>query len=319
MVASASSVNELFPDLACPFPVAHQVIKSMNMKPALLLALLALTAYGQKLEFEAASIRLNQSQGGFHFASDSTSGGPGTSDPGMFRCADCTLATLIAKAYNLQNYQLPGRNGLEANRFEVKAKIPVGTTQEQFAAMLQNLLKDRFGLASHLTEKNLRGYHLVVAAKGSKLVESQDGPRPATPDQHGGFGQGESHAHSGPMNFGGIARYRGDHQTTAALAKILSDQLGVPVDDQTGLTGKYDVALTWSADSPAHSSGAGAAAWGGPGHADHGPGGVGSADASAPTLFEALQAQLGLKLAPAAQTAARIFVVDRFNPLPSEN
>lgn len=289
---------------------------------ASVLPVLVIVAHGQKPEFEAASIRVKPQQSGFHFASDSATGGPGTSDPGMYRCTNCTLATLIAKAYNLQNYQFPGRTSLPDTTFDVSARIPAGATREDFLAMQQNLLKDRFGLTTHFTEKNLRGYHLTVAAKGSKLKESAgDAPKPTrpqgSPDQHWQGGGGEAHKHSGPMIFNGSATFRGDHQSTADIASLVSDQLGLPVDDQTGLPGKYDVELRWTSDTSnqtPHTDGA----WGG--H-DHGGNGAGAPapDGSGPTLFEALQAQLGLKLVPASQAAARILVIDHVQPLPTEN
>ena len=103
--------------------------------------------------------------------------------------------------------------------FEVMARVPAGTTDEAFHTMLQGLLKDRFGLTGHFSEKALRGYHLVIAKNGSKLQESVDGPKPAAAAaQHGGFGaggrgEGGDHGHTGVIAFGGNARFRADHQT----------------------------------------------------------------------------------------------------------
>ena len=311
--------------------------------PALLSA-----GYGQtstvhpKTEFEAASIRVNPPRVGFRFASDSSSGGPGSDNPGMFRCSSCTLATLIGKAFDIQNYQFPGRTSLGDNTFEVMARIPAGATQEDFLAMLQNLLKDRFGLAYQFKEKSMRGYHLVVARNGSRLKESKENAGPSavedpnrqrpngSADQHR-FGQGESHTRNGLVIMNGSATFRGDHQTAGDLARLLSDQLGLPVDDQTRLQGKYDVALTWSgniAHSGAnHADGAWSGGGGGAGHGDHGggapagPAGSGSrpGEGSGPTLFEAVQSQLGLKLVPSEQTVARIFIVDHVDQLPTAN
>ena len=146
------------------------------LAPALLVA-----AYGQtsgKAEFEVASIKTNPPQPGFHFAADAATGGPGTADPGMFRCSRCSLATLIVKAFNLQPYQFPGRTSLTDNTYEILAKIPTGATAEEFSAMLQNLLKDRFGLTWHFQEKKMKGYHLVIAKDGPKLKESTGAPPP---------------------------------------------------------------------------------------------------------------------------------------------
>jgi uncharacterized protein (TIGR03435 family) len=303
-------------------------------------------AYGQqsaapaKTEFDAASIRISPPKTGFHFGPDSSSvGGPGTTDPGMFRCSNCTLATLISKAFDLQNYQFPGRASLGDKTFDVMARIPDGVTQEAFATMLQNLLKDRFSLKYHYTEKNVRGFHLVMGGNGSKLKESSDNGRPqpaedlnnrrpnGSADQHGPS-QGAGHTHNGLVSFGASSTYRGDHQTTGDLARLISDQLSVPVDDQTGLRGKYDIVLTWtgSASNSGHQADG---AWGGAGHGDHGGGGGAPAasggsgsrptEASGPTIFEALQSQLGLKLVRSEQTVARILVIDHAEQLPTAN
>lgn len=274
-------------------------------------------------EFDAASIRANPPESGFHAAPESITGGPGSTDPGMFRCSKCTLATLISKAFELQNYQFPARASLTDHTFEVVARIPAGATPEAFHIMLQNLLKDRFGLAYHYTEKKLRGYQLVLAKNGSKLKESTDNPRPAVAedkDTHQ-FGHGDAGARNGLSVFFGSARFRGDHQTTADVAQLLSDQLALPVNDQTGLAGKYDISLAWTGNVP-HSGNHAEGAWSDAGHGDHGGGGgAGSMprEPSGPSLFDAVQAQLGLKLVPAEQTQVRVFAIDHVEPLPTAN
>ena len=289
---------------------------------------LVMTAYGQtsgKTEFEVASIKGNAPQTGFHFAADAASGGPGTSDPGLFRCSKCSLATLIFKAFNLQPYQFPGRASLTENTYDIMAKIPAGATEQEFSAMLQNLLKDRFGLTWHFQEKKMKGYRLVVGKDGPKLKESTGASIPAAADQH--RSGAESHNHSGVVAFGTSASFRAANQTAADLARVLSDQIGVPVDDETGLTGKYDVSLRWSGNAASHSGnhadGGGFTGGGGGGGHDHdGGGGAGfgaPGDPSGPTIFDALQQQLGLKLIPAEQALARLFVVDKVAQRPIEN
>ncbi|HEY2017302.1 MAG TPA: TIGR03435 family protein [Bryobacteraceae bacterium] len=310
-----------------------------SCKIAMIVPAVLAVAYGQassiKTEFDAASIRVNPPRAGFHFVSDSGSGGPGSADPGMFRCSNCTLATLIGKAFDLQNYQFPGRTSLGDSSFDIMAKIPPGATPDEFRAMLQNLLKERFGLTYHFKEKGMRGYHLGVARSGSKLKESVDTePFKAADDantrrQNGSaeqhrFGQGDAHTHNGLIVLGGSVKFRGERQTTGDLARLLADQLGVPVDNQTGLTGKYDISLAW-AGNIAHSGNHPEGAWGGGGHGDHGGDGPGAVsgsnpgDTSGPSLFEALQSQLGLRLVPAEQTVARIFVIDHVEQLPTAN
>jgi uncharacterized protein (TIGR03435 family) len=237
----------------------------------------------------------------------------------MYRCPDCTLATLVGKAFDLRTHQFPAGSSLGDKTFEVTARIPAGAIPEEFQAMLQNLLKERFGLAYHFQEKKMRGFHLVLARDGSKLKESGNsaGPSNARTETHR-FGQGENHTHTGVINFGGMARYHGDRVTAAGLARILSDQLGLPVDDQTGLTGTYEVSLTWNGNTTRSDGIHGFA-----GHADHGgvaaDSGAASGDSSGPTLFEAVQTQLGLKLVAADQTTARIFVVDHVDHVPTGN
>jgi uncharacterized protein (TIGR03435 family) len=299
----------------------RRIIKIAMLVPAVLSA-----AHGQtsgKAEFEVASIKSSATPPGFHFAADAATGGPGTVDPGMFRCSRCSLATLIVKAFNLQPYQFPGRPSLTDNTYEIVAKIPAGATAEEFSAMLQNLLKDRFGLTWHFQEKKMKGYHLAIAKDGPKLRESGGAPLASAAEQHR-FGQAESHNHSGPVVFGSSATYRAANQTMADLARILSDQTGLPIDDETGLTGKYDISLRWSGTGAVQAGNHGDGAWsGGAGHAGHEGGGGDTsgraADPSGPTLFNALQQQLGLRLVPAEQTLARLFVVDRVAQRPTDN
>lgn len=291
------------------------------LAPVLLADVLGQTS--GKSEFEVASINTNAPQPGFHFAADAASGGPGTTDPDLFRCSKCSLATLIVKAFNLKPYQFPGRTSLTDTTYDIVAKIPAGATEEEFSAMLQNLLKDRFGLAWHFQEKMMKGYHLGVAKNGPKLREATGASLPPAGDQRRS-GPAEAHSHSGVVAFGTSATYRAANQTIADLARVLSDQIGLPVDDETGLAGKYDISLRWSGASAAHPGNHSDGSFsGGAGHAGHDSGGGApsgpAADPSSPTLFDALQQQLGLRLVPAEQALARLFVIDRVAQRPTEN
>jgi uncharacterized protein (TIGR03435 family) len=306
--------------------VVYFSLVRLNIKIAILAAIFLVAANGQtsgKAEFEVASIKTNAPQSGFHLAADAASGGPGTADPVMFRCSKCSLATLIVKAFNLQPYQFPGRTSLTDSTYDLLAKVPAGATEKEFSAMLQNLLKDRFGLTWHFEEKKMKGYHLVIAKNGPKLTESTAASAPPAAEQHRA-GQAESHNHSGAIVFGTSASFRAANQTTADLARVLSDQIGLPVDDETGLPGKYDISLRWSGSAAAHAGNhADGDFSGGAGHAGHDGGGGAStgpaADPSGPTLFDALQQQLGLRLVAAEQALARLFVIDRVSPRPTEN
>jgi uncharacterized protein (TIGR03435 family) len=304
------------------FSLVRLIVRIVVLAPVVLIH--GRAAYAQapgKGEFEVASVKINAPQAGFHFAADAVSGGPGTADPGMFRCSKCSLATLIVKAFDLQPYQFPGRTSLTENTYDVLAKIPTGATGEEFSAMLQNLLKDRFGLTWHFQEKKMKGYHLVVAKNGPKLTESTGASMAAAGDQHRS-GPGESHNHSGAVVFGSSASYRAVNRTTADLARVLSDQMSLPVDDETGLTGKYDISLRWSGAATTASRNHADGAFSGVGHSHDGGGGGPygqAADPSGPTLFDALQEQLGLRLVPADQALARLFVVDKVALRPTDN
>jgi uncharacterized protein (TIGR03435 family) len=258
--------------------------------------------------FEVASIKAAGPVNPFH-ASGSMSGGPGTSDPGMFRCT-CSVAALITKAFELQKFQFPGESSLPDGAYEIVAKVPAGATHAQFSVMLQNLLKERFGLVWRFDQKEMQGYQLAVAKGGAKLKESSD-TAAAPAESHGGYLHGGGGGHEGGMSFLGMGRYRADHQTMADVARVLSNQIARPVEDQTGLKGKYDIALSWSADIPQHVHAEGR------GGDDHR--GAPAEDVSGMTVFDAVQSQLGLKLVASKKALARILVVERVEKAPTIN
>ena len=86
------------------------------------------------------------------------------------------------------------------------------------------------------------------------------------------------------------------------IVQTLANQLGRPVVDKTGLKGLYDVKLTWTPDPAVQ----------GPGGPDAPP-----ADPSGPSIFTAIQEQLGLKL-DAAKGPVEMIVIDSLQK-PSEN
>ena len=95
-------------------------------------------------------------------------------DPVRWRCQNQTVFSLISLAYNLKRYQLSQQPGvIDSERYEIDAKVPEGTTIEQFREMQQNLLKERFKLAAHFEKKELPGYELVVAKGGLKMQHAE--------------------------------------------------------------------------------------------------------------------------------------------------
>ena len=289
----------------------------------------------QKLEFDAAAIKAAAPKVGHFRSSASSTGGPGTADPGLFRCADCNLFFLISKAFELEKYQFPGQATLPDIMFDLTAKVPEGTSAEQFLVMLQNLLKERFNLAYHFDKKPMAGYELVVAKGGHKLKDSKGPTIPAAAEAggghqggagnwHGAGGDGRELTRPGLFVFNGQGKYRGENQSTADLARMISNQLAKPVDDHTGLQGTYDISLTW-ADDGAHAASHGGSAPGGGGwsgaHGEGGgagQGGLAVGGAAGPSLIGAVQAQLGLRLEK-KQATANIFIVDRVDKAATAN
>ena len=188
-----------------------------------------------------------------------TRGGPGTPDPGRFTCNSCNLTMLITQAYGVAGYQLSTPGSMNDGRFDVTAKVPEGTTKDQFKLMLQNLLAERFKLTVHREMKDAQIYELVVAKGGPKMKESaeepakksDDAPPPPPPGARGPLPMGKDGfpvlppGRTAMFTGMGRARRQAQRESMEDLAKMLSNQLGKPVTDSTGLMGKYDFTLTW--------------------------------------------------------------------------
>ncbi len=256
-------------------------------------------------------------------------GGPGTDDPGMFRCSNCNLVMLIVQAYDLKGYQLTAPGLSNENRFEVSAKVPVDATKEQFQLMLQNLLAERFKLAVHREKKEMQVFDLVVAKGGPKLVEHRaDAPKEEAvaepmPPLGGRGGRGPNVDKDGypviPKSCngcmmvvgGGKARMQWTDAPIKDLADMVGDQLERPVTDATGLKGKYDMSVTFQMSFPGGGRGG-----------DAGAGGDRPLDSpdsdTGVTLAGALGPQLGLKL-ESRKGSVEMLVVDHAEKVPTEN
>jgi uncharacterized protein (TIGR03435 family) len=277
------------------------------MRIAAFLTILA-SAWAQtpdaKLQFEVASIKPSPPPPGSGRMRVGMRGGPGTDDPTLFTCENYGLAALVILAYDIKDYQYAGPEWTQFTRFTVSAKIPPGTTKEQFRQMLQNLLAERFKLAVHHEKKDMvASYDLVVAKNGPKFKEAVEAPPPAddTRQQPGelkndanGFpalphGQGYTMAITK-----GRAALHSDKESMPTFAEKLSGQLRQPVTDSTGLKGKYDITMYWITDLRP------------------------SADEPGPSIFQALQEQLGLKL-ESKKSMVDILVVDHIEKTATEN
>jgi len=249
-------------------------------------------------------------------------GAPGPKDPGRFTAQNYSLPNLITMAYGIPHYRLSAE-GLSFGipLFDIETRMPVDTTKEQFGVMLQNLLKERFGLKVHWETRQLPMYDLVVAKNGPKLQEAEPDP----PDPEGAQRRDPSwRMHLGPNGYpalppgksstmaimNGKGAMRGHLETAEQIAAKLSGQMGSPVNDATGLKGKYDYTVYWSAMSGRTA----AAVPPGPDGAVRPPS---EEDAGLP-LTAAIQEQLGLKL-ESRKGPVEVLVVDHVDTKPTEN
>jgi uncharacterized protein (TIGR03435 family) len=115
-------------------------------------------AQEQTPTFEVASVKLSSPLAALA-SSGGCKGGPGTPDPGIFTCTNETFQDLIITAFHFNFYQVFSADN--QTKYEISAKIPAGTTHQDFNQMLQRLLIERFKLAYHFEKKEMQVYNLV--------------------------------------------------------------------------------------------------------------------------------------------------------------
>jgi uncharacterized protein (TIGR03435 family) len=261
------------------------------------------------LSFEVASVRPAAPQTGGREMTMIT-GGPGSPNPGQAAAANITLKNLLIAAYAVEQSQITGPAWLETEHYDIIAKVPPNATKEQFNRMLQNLLAERFHLALHHESKQFDGYGLVVGKNGPKPKQSERNTNASAAPAPGGppkFDRSGFPLLDGPglnrvlrMDNGvPHSRMAAKAQPLSALAQMLWNELGVPVLDQTGLTGEYDFTLAFAPQLFRN----GVALPGDPDEAD---------------IFSAVQEQLGLKL-DSKKVPLDVLVIDRADKAPTEN
>lgn len=203
--------------------------------------------------------------------------------------ASVDLKTLIILAFNIQDFQLVDLpSGMASERYDVIAKAPADAKKQETWVMLQALLADRFKLQTHREERQMTTYALTVSKKGFKLQPSTNPPGEA--DGSVKFGPGHISCIKVPM---------------ADLALVLSGVAGHRVIDSTGITGKYDLTLDWAPRVNASLPGSPSDS------------GQGIQEPEGPSLFAAVEDQLGLKLVP-EKGPVEVIVIDHIER-PSAN
>jgi uncharacterized protein (TIGR03435 family) len=236
-------------------------------------------AGAQSPSFDVASLKPVQLTPG----TDTYRANLGTIQHGELTMTNVTLADILRFAFSITNDdQISGPDWIrnKAIRFDILAKAPAGTPTSQILPMLLTLLLERFHLAYHRERKMLSFLALEVGKNGSKLHEAQEGTITA----------------ANQFFIGAIVSNR---VTMQMLTTVLSRFLREPILDMTGLKGYYEVKLEWVPES--------------------GQLGAPAADAApGPTIFTAVQNQLGLTLKPQKRRMDAI-VVDHAEKVPVEN
>jgi len=207
---------------------------------------------------------------------------PGSSgvdtDNGLLRMQNVTLRRCMMSAYAVPERQiLGGPKWIDDLRYDIVARTSRTDDGVDLMAMLQSLLAERFRLSFHHESQSLAGYSLTVTKGGLK----------ATPSEA-----------EGSSTSGGRGRIDAKGATMARLAMRLSNLLGAPVVDMTEETRRFDFSLQWVPEQMVAGSGATDAPTG-------------------PSLFTALQEQLGLKL-ESRKVPVEALVIDHAEPA-SEN
>lgn len=205
-----------------------------------------------------------------------------------------SLADLMMFAYSVQMKQIIGApDWIEKDRYDINATPDVeGTpTAEQVRIMIRKLLADRFQLKFHHDKREMSAFVLTVGKDGPKLKAAQPNG-----NLHG---IGVQPAKTGALMFANNAPIPA---FASFLQSLVFDR---PVVDQTGLSGRYDLTVTFTPDDSLFNG--------------HSLGFPKPADGiePAPNLFEAIQEQLGLKLT-AEKTQVDVLAIDHVEK-PSAN
>jgi uncharacterized protein (TIGR03435 family) len=234
-------------------------------------------------EFDVASLKPVVLDG-----ADTYTANLGTYRNGLLTQTNTTLAECTRFAYAITSDELlSGPEWIKSKmvRFDILAKTAPGTPREQALLMLRTLLEDRFKLVLR-REPRVLSYYALTAPNGAQQMQPAQDP-PA---------EGRASLHSG-------SSIHDNRITMLMLASLIARFTRTPVLDQTALPGAFEVKLDWTRDNslPTAAPDAGA-----------------SALVDGPSIFEAVQKQLGLKLEK-RKGPVDVLVVDHTEKTPLAN
>jgi uncharacterized protein (TIGR03435 family) len=235
--------------------------------------------------------------------------------PGGLAIRGLPIQSILRQAFGIESERIIGLPEWgKTNRYDIEAKVAPEDADKvdnlsaaQRDQMLVALLVERFHLRFHHETRELPVFSLVRAKGELKLSKSKSETSDTASTSPLGGTPPKGIETRGNMTIAS-GHIESQDTTLDMLAHALSMQLGRPVVDATGLTGRYDFTLQWTPDNAAPSNPVGP---GGPTRDDSG------IDAGEASLYTALQEQLGLKL-EASKGRVDVIVVDYLTP-PSEN
>jgi len=201
------------------------------------------------------------------------------SNPGHFAMHNVPLRYAIEWAYNLKDFEISGPEWIKGEeRYDIVAKAEQPVSADKIRAMVQALIIDRFQMKSHTEKKEVSCYVLIPGKGAAKLKEASEGGQPT-------------------IN-GTPTATTFHNQPVSRFTFMLTRRLDRPVLDLTGLKGTYDFTIDLS----------------GLGFGGNLP----PAESTGPSVFTAVQDDLGLKL-EARKQILDILVIDSVQKVPLQN
>ena len=249
-------------------------------------------------------------------------GGPGTKTPTRLS-GIATMKMLLLRAYPVKSAQITSPAWTDTEFYDIDARVPPDATKEQVQVMLQTLLAERFHLTIRRETTEVPIYAMITGKNGPRLTESDPvaaaeaekvevdpaAPRPKVTMGPDGFPEIPPDTKiprsiTLSLASGEFTRYKliARHQTMDQLADWIGEMVKRPVKNQTNLTGPFDFTLAFESEplrgiprtQPSENTEPG------------------------PTVFSAIQEQLGLKLEQ-RKGPVEMVIVERLDKAPTEN